>query len=130
MKVLLSIKPGFAEKIFSGEKKYEFRRAIFKDKNVTSVIIYASSPTQKVIGEFDISEIHEMDPQTLWRETSKHSGINKKYFDEYFRGKEKGFAIEVGEMRKYQRPLSLMDLGVKTPPQSFCYIKEQFELAV
>ena len=30
MKILLSIKPEFAEKIFSGSKKYEFRRRIFK----------------------------------------------------------------------------------------------------
>jgi predicted transcriptional regulator len=30
MKVLLSIKPQFAEMIFSGTKKYEFRRSVFK----------------------------------------------------------------------------------------------------
>jgi predicted transcriptional regulator len=38
MKVVLSIKPGFAEKIFSGEKKFEFRRAIFKDRSVKTVL--------------------------------------------------------------------------------------------
>jgi len=54
MKVLLSIKPEYAEKILSGEKKYEYRRAIFKDQSVNKIIIYASSPIQKVIGEFDI----------------------------------------------------------------------------
>ena len=32
MKVLLSIKPEFAEKIFNGTKKYEFRKSIFKNK--------------------------------------------------------------------------------------------------
>lgn len=30
MKVLLSIKPEFVEKIFAGEKKFEYRRTIFK----------------------------------------------------------------------------------------------------
>ena len=34
MKVLLSIKPEFAEKIFDGTKLYEFRRSIFKNKNI------------------------------------------------------------------------------------------------
>lgn len=43
MKVLLSIKPEFAEKIFSGEKKFEFRRSIFKDKTVKTVLVYASA---------------------------------------------------------------------------------------
>lgn len=31
MKVLLSIKPEFAERIFNGSKKYEFRKVIFKN---------------------------------------------------------------------------------------------------
>ena len=43
MKVLLSIKPEFVEAIFSGEKLYEYRKAIFK-KNVTTVVIYATKP--------------------------------------------------------------------------------------
>ena len=38
MKVLLSIKPEFAEKIFNGTKKYEFRKSIFKNKDVDKVI--------------------------------------------------------------------------------------------
>ena len=57
MKVVLSIKPQFTNKIFDGTKKFEFRKAIFKNKNVTSVIVYASSPVQKVIGEFEIGEM-------------------------------------------------------------------------
>ena len=33
MKILLSIKPEYAHKIFSGEKKFEYRKIIFK-KNI------------------------------------------------------------------------------------------------
>ena len=57
MKVLLSIKPEFAEKIFNGTKKYEFRKSIFKNKDVDTVVVYASSPWQYVIGEFHIDKI-------------------------------------------------------------------------
>lgn len=32
MKVLLSIKPEFANKIFEGTKRFEFRKSIFKKK--------------------------------------------------------------------------------------------------
>ena len=66
MKVVLSIKPQFANKIFDGTKKFEFRKAIFKNQNVTSVLVYASSPVQKVIGEFEIGEIFNFDLKTLW----------------------------------------------------------------
>ena len=66
MKVVLSIKPEFAYKIFDGSKKFEFRKSIFKNEKVTSVIVYASSPVQQVIGEFEIEDILNYDLQTLW----------------------------------------------------------------
>ena len=46
MKVLLSIKPEFANKIFEGTKRFEFRKSIFK-KEVKTVVVYASSPLQQ-----------------------------------------------------------------------------------
>ena len=52
MRVLLSIKPEFAEKIFAGTKKYEFRKSIFKNANVKRIVVYASYPVQMVICEF------------------------------------------------------------------------------
>jgi len=121
-KVLFSIKPKFAEKILSGEKKYEFRRAIFKNPDIKSVIIYASSPVQKVIGEFDVNQILKLHPDFLWEKTSGGSGIDKAYFDEYFKDRELGFAIKVNNPKRYDCPQDLISLGVKTPPQSFCYL--------
>ena len=52
MRVLLSIKPEFVEKIFSGEKLYEYRKAMFKNVNVSSVVIYSTMPVGKIVGEF------------------------------------------------------------------------------
>ena len=39
MKVVLSIKPQFANKIFDGTKKFEFRKAIFKNQIVLNRVI-------------------------------------------------------------------------------------------
>lgn len=69
MRVLLSIKPEFAEKIFAGTKKYEFRKSIFKNTNVKRIVVYASYPVQMVIGEFEIEEILEARPSQLWKIT-------------------------------------------------------------
>ena len=63
MKVLLSIKPEYVEKIFSKEKKYEFRKSIFKNPNIKSIIIYSSSPVKKVVGEFEIENIIQDTPK-------------------------------------------------------------------
>ena len=122
MRVLLSIKPEFALKIFDGSKKYEYRRAIFKRGEVKTVVVYASDPIKKVIGEFDIGEILCDDPQELWAKTGDHAGITKQRFLEYFDKKTKGYAIRVKEARIYDPPVRLNELMVLCPPQSFSYL--------
>jgi len=123
MKVLLAIKPEFATKIFEGTKKFEFRKTIFKDIRVSKIVVYASSPIQKVIGEFDIDEIIVMPPNKLWDETKHFAGISKDYFDSYFFEKEFGVAIKIKSFTKYKEPLCLQeDLNIKVPPQSFMYL--------
>lgn len=120
MKVVLSIKPEFANKIFDGTKKFEFRKAIFKNENVKTVLVYSSSPVQKVIGEFQIGEIIKHDLETLWQITKEFSGITEKYFYEYFHGKKYGFAIQIKDKAKFESPKSLKDYNM-LPPQSFAY---------
>jgi len=122
MKVVLSIKPEFANKIFEGTKKYEFRRTIFKNPNVTKVVVYASSPIQKVIGEFEIDRIITDDLETLWNKTKKHSGISEDFFFEYFDNKEHGFAIKIKNTRLYNRPKCIREDYNLFPPQSFLYL--------
>jgi len=122
MKVLLSIKPQFAEMIFSGTKKYEFRRSLFKNPDVKTIVVYASSPVQKVIGEFAIEAIINDELVALWELTKKYAGINEEYFFKYFSNKEYGYAIQIKNVKKYRKALCLReDLNV-TPPQSFMYL--------
>ena len=123
MKVLLSIKPEFAEKIFDGTKKYEFRKSIFKDANVRKVVVYASSPVQKVIGEFAIVDILNDDVETIWNETAHYSGITRDYYLSYFSNKEKAYAIKIGKTTRYRQARDLSDYNLNFAPQSFAYIR-------
>ena len=54
MKVLLSIKPEFVNEMVLGNKKFEYRKSIFKRADVTDVVVYATKPYGKVVGEFKI----------------------------------------------------------------------------
>lgn len=121
MKVVLSIKPEFANKIFDGSKKFEFRKSIFKNENVKTILVYSSSPVQKVIGEFQIEKIIKHDLQTLWELTKEFSGITEEYFYEYFADKEQGFAIKIKTKTRYRKPKCLREDFNLTPPQSFAY---------
>lgn len=123
MKVLLSIKPAFAFKIFEGIKRYEFRKSIFKNPDIKTIVVYASSPVQLVIGEFEIEQILNHDIATLWNKTSKHSGISKEYFYQYFANKEEGFAIKIKNTKRYKEPKSIREHYNVVPPQSFLYLK-------
>ncbi|RZM05684.1 MAG: hypothetical protein EOO88_54540 [Pedobacter sp.] len=123
MNVLLSIKPEFAKKIFNGQKKFEFRKCMFKKDGIQRVIVYATLPVGKVIGEFSIDSIIQGEPEWVWKKTSSHAGITKTFFSEYFDGREKAFAIKVGEANLYETPLSLKDLGIGiSAPQSYRYL--------
>ena len=123
MRVLLSIKPEFALKIFDGSKKYEYRRAIFKNQEVSRVIVYACDPIKQVIGEFEIEDILHEEPESLWVKTKHHAGISEKRFFDYFTNKSKGYAIKVKATRVYDDPLPLSSFMISSPPQSYMYLR-------
>lgn len=125
MNVLLSIKPEFVERIFSGEKKYEYRKAIFKRRDIKKVVIYSTMPEGKIVGEFSIEQIHDSSPELIWKKTRKESGIKKSFFDSYFIGRKTAYAIEIANVIKYETPLMLNQLARKVnAPQSFLYLND------
>ena len=120
--VLLSIKPEFAHKIFDGTKKYEFRKKVFKDENIRKVIVYASSPEKKVLGEFDIDRILTGTPNEIWQQTKDVSGITHdfykivaekyagkliKIFDEFSEQKETSFSYMQQRLIRFRPPIHI-----------------------
>lgn len=118
----MSIKPEFVEKIFHGDKKYEFRRVLFKRTDIESIVIYATHPVSKVVGEVTVASVLIDKPSKIWKKTREKSGISKEYFDAYFSGKKLANAIYIKHTSEYLTPISLSDINVRRAPQSFCYI--------
>lgn len=122
MKVLLSIKPEYADKIFNGTKLFEFRRSIFKNPNIKTVVVYASSPVQQVIGEFEIEHILHERIDVLWDLAREHGGVQKQFFFDYFSDKDFGFAIKIRNTRRYKNAKNLQKDYKLKPPQNFVYL--------
>lgn len=120
--VLLSIKPEFVHKIFEGTKKFEFRKRVFKDISVKKVIVYSSSPEQKVVGEFEIESILNDTPDKIWEQTKGHSGITQEFYNDYFKDCNKAYAIKIATTKKYRKPKFLADYNIRSAPQSFVYV--------
>jgi predicted transcriptional regulator len=123
MRILLSIKPEYANKILDGSKRYEFRK-VLPSKEIDKVYLYATMPLGKIIGEFTCEGIISDTPEQLWKKTKMHSGITKHFFYDYFRGRKVAHAIKTGAAKRYNAPLSIQAFAPFTsPPQSFCYIE-------
>jgi predicted transcriptional regulator len=119
---LLSIKPVHAEAIFSGKKRFEFRRSIFR-KDVQVVVVYMTSPVCRVVGEFDVKHVISEDVDKLWKHTESKAGIGGDLFFRYFAGCDVGHAIAIGDVRRYNEPLDLQKTFGVRAPQSFMYLK-------
>lgn len=121
MKILLSIKPIYANKILDWEKFFELRKSIPKEEFDT-VIIYSSFPEKKIIWEFKVDKIIYKSLDELWDITKEWSCVDKKFFDEYYKWKERWYAIKVKEIKRYKESLPITTY-TKFPPQSFMYIE-------
>lgn len=115
----MSIKPEFLDKILTGEKQYEFRKSIFKQK-VERIYIYSTYPVKKIVGYFEVDEIIHKSPGELWNSYSEVSGISRRDFFKYFKGREKGYAIKINNIKVFNNFIEIKDF---TAPQSFCYIE-------
>lgn len=125
MKLLLSIKPEFALRIFSGEKTYEFRKAVHQQPGVSVAAVYASKPIGMIIGEFEILDVLSATPNALWEETKHGAGISKEFFFEYFNERQVAYALKVGAVHRFEAPIEPRRvIDDFTPPQSYMYVND------
>ena len=125
MKILLSIKPQYVDKIVSGEKKYEFRKTIFKRKQVDAIVVYSSGKVGKLIGEIKFTTILSDTPLNIWNITKEKAGLSKGDFFDFFRNKEIAHAIKIESFEPYSHAISIQEKypGVN-PPQYFVYVEK------
>ena len=121
--ILLSIKPEYANKIFDGQKRYEYRKRIPK-KEVSKIIVYSAAPEQAVIGEIEVIKTLKMKPTPLWNSTKANAGISRSKYRKYFSGCTTAYAFVIGSFEKYPTSKSLADYNIQSAPQSFVYLDD------
>ena len=121
-KILMPINPVYVDEILSGRKKFEYRKIKAKRNNIDKMIIYSTSPVMKVVAEVDIVDILEETPEKVWKMTKKYSGITKDFYLKYYKNRDVAIAYKLGNVKKYETPLSLEDIGINYVPQSFVYL--------
>lgn len=119
--MLLSIKPQYIREIITEKKKFEYRKFRCRD-DIDTIIIYATAPIKKVIGEARLIDIIESDVESVWNKTKDFSGIPREDYDTYYKKRKKVIAYQLGDITLYDKPKSLEDLGLDYTPQSFAYL--------
>lgn len=125
MKILLSIKSQYVEKIASGEKRYEYRKVCFRCKDISSIIVYSSGLQKKIVGEIKFKKILQDTPENIWKLTKNEAGLSWESFMEYYKGKNQAYAIVIEEFIPYNKAIPIEEkYPGKKAPQSFLYIDE------
>lgn len=76
----------------------------------------------KIVAEVEVEEIIEGNTDEIWEKTKNGSGTNKKLYDEYFKNKNIAVAYKLGEVKVYETPKKLTELGLNHAPQSYVYL--------
>ena len=124
-KILMPINPKYVDEILSKRKKYEYRKIKAKRNNGNKIVIYSTSPVKKVVAEVDVNAIIEENPEKLWEMTKNESGITKEFYDHYYQNKNKAIAYKLGNIKIYDKPKNLSDIGINYFPQSFIYLDDK-----
>ena len=91
--ILMSIRPQYAEKIFSKTKTVELRKV--KPKTLAGgdlIFVYVSSPVQSLVGAFKVASVLEKPLSSLWPNVKDYAGISRGEFLDYSRLRRKVFA--------------------------------------
>jgi predicted transcriptional regulator len=97
---LISIRPGYADAIFTGSKTVELRRRIPPISNGTMLWIYVTKPVGAVLGVAEVKEIVAGTPAEVWARCNGSAGLDRSEFDRYFDASESAFGLVLASVRK------------------------------
>jgi predicted transcriptional regulator len=119
--IVLPIYPKYAEAILSGTKKVEFRKAYVP--NAKWVVIYATSPTKRVVGYFEVQRIDRSCPKRLWAKFGNVGIIDRDDFFDYYDGIDEGAALVISASWALDTPISMDAISSPSAPQGFRYVE-------
>ena len=85
-------------------------------KKISKILLYETSPIKKIVAEAKVLEILKNTPSIIWQTTKNYSGIDKDFFDNYFKNRKNAYAYKLRAIKKYDRPKKLSDFGLKVAP--------------
>lgn len=130
-RLMLSLKPRFAEAILDGSKTVELRRTRPLIRVPTDALIYSSSPAMAIVGRCRVDSIGSFSPTALWDAHGHCAGVTRREFRDYFLGANRAYALMLSRSSRFDESIPLADVRRLwpgfVPPQSFRYLPVQGE---
>lgn len=122
--VLISIKPEFAERIASGEKRVEFRRRASAALAGMWGLVYESQPRCAVVMRVRFGAAVRATPRELWTRYRSGAGIHRAGYHAYMDGCAHAWALEIDrvEILETARDLAWLRARGVSAPMSYALI--------
>ena len=121
--IIISIHKQYCNALFSGKKRFEFRKTI-PSRPVSHLFVYEAKGSGKIIGELTVKETLVGTPEEIWLQTKDLAGIDKESFFSYYDQKQMAVAYVIDKYIRYEKYKSLSDFGVSRPPQNYIWVKD------
>lgn len=77
----------------------------------------------RVVAVVEVKSVFTDNPERLWRSTKESAGITKQFYNQYFEGRKKAHAIELGAVTVLRAPRSLESICPSiVAPQSYRFV--------
>lgn len=123
MEIIMSIKPKYIKKIFTGEKTVEIRCRKMNILPNTKIWLYSTSPEKSIVGSAVVSKYVYDRREKIWEVYKAESAIDEDEFSYYTRKYKKVSAILLEDIQKLKQEIPLSTLQVKIegfhPPQFY-----------
>ena len=127
--ILLSIHPKWAKKIYSGEKKVEWRKTASSNPFIDQIpiFLYETAPVKKITGLIYVDRIKRYSIGGICGPVYTWGCVPYEDLEKYASGKDLFAWMILGSwtMKTYKGKefLTLADFGLKRAPQSWQYVE-------
>lgn len=128
--MVITIQQPHSRDILSGRKKIEFRRTAIRQENQPDIgFIYEPSPTQSIVGVFEVESVERRPVPELVEVGVDETPSTRDSLEEYFSGLDDGTAIHIKNAKPVDPPVPLHEEPTGSwrfnPPQSFYYVNPE-----
>lgn len=112
----MAMKTRFAEAIYLGHKKYEFRRSLVRITPGSTVLIYEVRPVGMITGQFLVADVFAGEPSEIC--DLEETAWGREVAHQYLAGAKRCSAIKIAGVQRWDRPV----VAPPPVPQSYRFL--------